>query len=106
MSLERIIRPFQQNDVFTAKVLPPIQPNVASTADVSVTWGQGTSLLAKAIGTKNFRFGVLDELDRKTSTVRVTNPDDAAQYVDVKRIDYLKMQDEDGLIHEFNFNNT
>jgi hypothetical protein len=45
------------------------------------------------------------EVDRKTHTVRVTNPDDENQFVDVQRIDQLRLKDENGVMSTWNLNN-
>jgi hypothetical protein len=105
--LEKIIRPFTATDVFTARQLPPTQPAVAAKPPVVYTFGNAIQLLAKPIGITNLTGGVkLSEVSRKTSTVRVTNPQDNSQFVDVQRIDSLIMKDVNSLqIHQFNFNN-
>jgi hypothetical protein len=104
--LETVVRPFQAGDVFTARVLPPVQPPAAPPAPITATWGKGISLLSTAIGKTDFKFGVVHtEVDRKTHTVRVTNPDDENQFVDVQRIDQLRLKDENGVMSTWNLNN-
>lgn len=48
---------------------------------------------------------VLTETQRVTSVVRVENPEDPTQWVDVERIDVLLMQDTNGLLWRFQFRN-
>jgi hypothetical protein len=45
------------------------------------------------------------EIDRQTSTVRVENPDDSSQYVDVERIDVVTFAGPDGRTMSLAFNN-
>lgn len=47
-----------------------------------------------------------NELTRATSTVRVENPEDATQYVDVERIDRVLFLGTDGSVNELRFKNT
>jgi hypothetical protein len=104
--LETIVRPFQAGDVFTARVLPPVQPPAAPPAPITATWGKGISLLSTAIGMSDWKIGVVHtEIARKTHTVRVENPNDASQYLDVQRIDQMRLQDENGVQSTWNFNN-
>jgi len=56
------------------------------------------------IGTKPYV--VHYELRRTTSTVRVENPEDETQYVDVERIESILFLGSDGSSTEFNFSNT
>jgi len=48
---------------------------------------------------------VLREVGRSTTTVRVTNPTDSAQYVDVERINRIAFRASDGFVYEFVLNN-
>lgn len=45
-----------------------------------------------------------DEATRQTSDVRVENPDDANQYVTVRRINSIRFRGSDGFDHIFNLN--
>src|SRR5678816_1485816 len=105
--MEGLVRPFAAGDVFTAKALPAVQPNYEAKPDIVVTIGKPIPLLMKAIGITNLFGGVrLQELDRRTSTKRVFNDQDEEQWVDVSRIDYLKLRDNaTEQEHEWNFNN-
>ena len=104
--LEGVVRPFAAGDVFTAKPLAPVQPNFVAKPDIVVTFGNPIQLQAKPIGITNLFGGVkLSEISRTTSKKRVFNPDDNSQFVDVLRIETLKMQDANNQTHEFTFNN-
>ena len=46
------------------------------------------------------------EVERTTTTVRVENPDDATQYVDVERIETITFSLADSTRVELTFNNT
>ena len=93
-------------DVFTARVLPPIQPPLEIKPDINVLYGNPISLQLAAIGITNLYGGVTNtEKSRTTSTKRVFNPDDNSQWVDVQRIETLVMTDENKQDHTFNFNN-
>jgi len=48
---------------------------------------------------------VLREIGRSTTTVRVENPSDSSQYVDVERINRIAFRDPNGFIYEFVLNN-
>lgn len=113
--LEQVVRPFQQGLVFTARTLPP-PPNQAGPSlgfdpsypaeDIVQEWGGTIQLLYKAIGVKNLYGGAeLTEVSRQTTTVRVENPDDPTQFVDVERIQKLHMRDENGADHFLTLNN-
>jgi hypothetical protein len=47
---------------------------------------------------------VYTEIERETETVRVTNPSDATQYVDVQRIKSILFRGPDGIDVRFNLN--
>jgi hypothetical protein len=107
MSLERIVRPFAPGEVFTARVLPPVQPAVAALPDVVLTFGNAIQLLAKPNGVTALFGGVkLNEVSRRTSVKRVFNPSDNSQFVDVERIDQLTLKDAaTSQLHTFQLNN-
>jgi hypothetical protein len=91
MSLERVVRPFQRNDVFTARVLAPVQPAVPPNTDnTTITWdGSSDASVDPAPPTYTWEFHAEwdeDKDQRKTDTVRIRNPDDQEQYIDVERI--------------------
>lgn len=92
MSLEKVVRPFESGDVFRPRVLPPTQPSVV------VVPGDPATLTVKGGNSGDYEEGpdpwvsgfnaewLEDKSRRETETVRVTNPDDEEQYVDVERI--------------------
>ena len=104
-SLERVVRPFQDGDIFTARVLAPAQPPLDYVEDVVLTWGGASQFLSKGIGIRDLRGGVRwSEVSRQTKTVRVSNPSDASQFVDVEKILAMRMKDEKGVEHFMSFN--
>lgn len=108
MSLERIIRPFEASEVFTARVLAPAtQPASAPEPDVELLWGDGNSGDYSQFQLSGLVGGVVtfEEKSRVTRTVRVTNPDDDSQFVDVERIEKLVLASNRGDEIHFNLNN-
>ena len=103
-NFEGIVRPFQEGDVFSGRVLPPVQ-EILSPEDVIVEWGDPSQLLAKGIGITDLNSGNFHEVSRKTSTVRITNPTDSQQYVDVERIDEMRLKGENGQEARWYFKN-
>jgi hypothetical protein len=107
MSLEKIIRPFQVGDVFTARTIAPVQqPATVIKPDVSDTFGDEDSggytsfVLSGLVGGKV----IYEEKSRVTQKVRITNPEDDQQWVDVERIQKLVMATTGGDEIHFNFN--
>ena len=97
MSLERVVRPFQRDDVFTARVLAPVQPAVPPNADnAEISWqGEADNKVAPAPDIVRFEVKINwdeDKSRRKTETVRITNPDDKRQYIDVERIKQMVLK--------------
>lgn len=92
MSLEKVVRPFQSGDVFAPRVMPPTQPAAFVTeGDTStMTWaGSNTGDYDLGPDATVFGFDVRWEEDksrRETETVRVENPEDESQYVEIERI--------------------
>ncbi|WP_156944144.1 hypothetical protein [Bradyrhizobium sp. Ec3.3] len=92
MSLEKVVRPFQSGDVFSPRVLPPTQPAqvVTETDPSTLAWSggnsgdydQGPDPWVSGFTSK----WIEDKSRRVTEQVRVENPDDAEQYIEVKRI--------------------
>lgn len=104
--LEGIVRPFAAGDVFNAKAFERNQPFLVAKDRIVVQFGNPIKLQMKPIGITNLFGGArLNEITRTTSTKRVFNPSDNTQFVDVERMDYLKMRDDNGQDHEFTFNN-
>ena len=97
MSLERVVRPFQRDDVFNARVLAPVQPAVPPNADnAAIFWqGEADNTVAPAPDIVRFEIKINwdeDKSRRKTETVRITNPDDNQQYIDVERIKQMVLK--------------
>lgn len=91
MSIERIVRPFQNGDVFTARVAVPVQPAIPATPDVSVVVITGsadsTYTEGPAPGTLAVTVKWIEDTSRRiTQTVKITNQDDPSQFVNVERI--------------------
>ena len=92
MSLEKIVRPFQNGDVFTARALIPVQvPVPADAPDAAlITWkGEQESVYSEAPPPYVQGFTaewIEDKTQRITENVRVTNPDDDSQFVELERI--------------------
>ncbi len=109
MKLEQVIRPFQNGDVFTARTLAPVeQPAVPNTDPIVVSWGAESSGDYTSFALSGLVGGtvVYSEKSRVTNTVRVTNPQDDSQFVDVERIEKLVLAATNGDEIHFNLNNT
>jgi hypothetical protein len=108
MALERIVRPFVAGSPFSARRLPPVPPTEEPEAPEPVVWG-------KEIGTEYTPFVNTftgwqkqdTEVSRKTSTVRVfqNNDQSSSNWVDVERIDQLRMRRNSGEEYDMIFNN-
>lgn len=90
VKLEGIVRPFQEGDVFNARVLAPAQPPIgaAEVVVLSVTGSAEAKWIAEPDPTS---FGITvsweeDKSRRVSEKVRVENPDDSTQYVEIERI--------------------
>lgn len=98
MSLEKIVRPFQTPEVFDARTLTPQQLQDENPDDAVATWGAPSSgdytqfqISGLVGGTTTYT-----EKSRVTENVRVENPDDPSQFVEVERIKELRMANEQG----------
>lgn len=92
MSIERIVRPFQVGDPFTARVLAPNQPAIPQAEEARLSWkGDAEAKWNEAPGpgwmdtTVSHRWVEITDR-RQTEKVRVENPDDHDQFVIVERI--------------------
>lgn len=104
--LEGVIRPFTTGDIFNARVLPPVQPAVATPPDITTLFGNQITLQLAPNGITALFGGVkLSEVSRKTSTVRVENPADSSQFVDIQRIEQLTLKDARGQLQDWTLNN-
>jgi hypothetical protein len=90
-SLERIVRPFQSKDV-----APPsrvLDTTVAAPDNVRITCGATgytrTFNASYSCTTTLYVDNGAREVNRQTTTKRITNPDDSSQYVDVEVIDQI-----------------
>jgi hypothetical protein len=106
-SLERIVRPFQSQDVTPPQRI--VDTSESAPENVLIQCGQSGS-------TKTFNSSYSStitsyvkanqrELSRETSVKRITNPDDESQYVDVELIDKLKTSGVNGQETTFTYNN-
>lgn len=105
--LETVVRPFQAAEVFTARVAAPPPPPAALPGAVELIWGDQISLMAKQNGIPDLNTGGKhwSEADRTTRVVRVSNPNDATQFVDVEKILNMRFKDEVGNEHFLQLNN-
>jgi len=98
MTLERIVRPFQTNDVFNARRLPISQAVSGETPpEIQMTWqgaADGTYTEEAPPGALSIEVTEWRETDRKTEKVRVENPDDKEQFVQVERIKRMTFQND------------
>jgi hypothetical protein len=98
MALERIIRPFETGSPFTARKLAPV-PVTEPEPPFTVTFGKAEPGDFKPY-VNTFRGWEFKEteVERKTSTVRVfqNNDPNSTNWVDVERIDELKVRRNDG----------
>jgi hypothetical protein len=109
-ALELIVRPFQSKDVTPPKRIIEAEKQV-DPVDVSIGSEGGTALLFRAFSVIEFKTEdsyTYREIDRKTHTKRVENPDDPSQYVEVERIDQIslrhKLNPDDKRIYEIKNN--
>lgn len=94
------VQPTTQPQPVNLPSIPPAQPNVQSLADTVNQMRQLLMYLAGQIA-KNASNGTgarsqvarWSEASRTTSNVRVYNPNDKTQYVDVEQINTLTMKD-------------
>ena len=95
MSLERIIRPFQNGDVFAPRSFLPEQQGTTGTFSDDVVVLDVTSqnpgdyvteVIPAYTGFKVEDENIEDKSRRVTEEVRIENPDDSEQYVMVKRL--------------------
>lgn len=91
MSVEKIVRPFQTGDVFNARVLPPEQPPLETGVEVvALEWaGSAESKWIEEPPPATMGFTIEwieDKRRRVTEKVRVENPDDPSQFVELERI--------------------
>ena len=118
--LERIIRPFQSRGTSLSRVRNSGQTGTQASGAVtgtdgedipSLTWTARASVEVLTLGARGYRIIFDDkpqdlfEISRTTHTVRVTNPEDPEQYVDVEVVDSVDLQDAANAIRRYSFNN-
>ncbi|MET4240320.1 hypothetical protein [Bradyrhizobium sp. RT10b] len=92
MSLEKVVRPFESGDVFRPRVLPPTQPSLLVVSDDPATLtvkggNSGDYEEGPDPWVSGFNAEWLEDKDRReTEKVRVENPEDSEQWVEVERI--------------------
>jgi hypothetical protein len=109
-SLELLIRPFQSKDVTPPKRIIGAEKTV-DPVNVSIGSAGGTALVFRAFAVIEFKVEddfTYKEIERKTHTKRIENPDDPSQFVDVERIDRIslrhKLKPDDKRIYEIKNN--
>jgi len=100
MPLEQIIRPFQSPAAIPDKRTVVTRPVVAAPEHAILVWGAaGQAPIIEALNLKvKNNENTLKEVSRKTTDVRVTNPDDDNQYVMEQRIDKIQFSKKPTLI--------
>lgn len=99
MSLERVVRPFQAGDVFTARsIIPGIPPDgiQLSTDEPLLVWGGPNpgkyTDVPSDLQLIGFKVDMTEDSSKRvTETVRVENPTDPEQYVVIDRIKQTTM---------------
>ena len=88
--IEKIVRPFETGNVFDSRVAAPVQPATDEPENmVLVIEGNAEGKYQEEPSPVFLGYeGKWDEdpSRRVTDTVRITNPDDTSQFVDVERI--------------------
>lgn len=98
MTLERVVRPFQQVDVFRARRGGPTQAPVTTPPDDVATEWEGSNDASYVTEDDPWVNEAKSDLEedkskRKTTEIRVENPDDPDQHVFVERIDKTAFKD-------------
>lgn len=99
MSIEKIVRPFQESDVFNARVLAPQQPALGDAPeDVVLEWeGKADAKWTEepVPATMGFTTEMVEDKSRRvTESIRVENPDDSSQFVEIERIKSTVFKDQ------------
>lgn len=101
--------------------LPPIRRPPGATGEAVHRWGRKANFTFTAPGTVTTQViwpdglpdidepddaaRIFTETEREVDVVRVTNPSDSAQFVDVERITRISFLGEDGIVRTFVLNN-
>jgi hypothetical protein len=106
--LELLVRPFETKDVTPPKRIIGAEKTV-DPVDVSIGASGGTAFVFRAFSVIEFKTEdsfTYKEIERKTHTKRIENPDDPTQFVEVERIDQIslrhKLKPDDRRIYEIN----
>jgi len=96
MSVERIIRPFESDAVFTARRLPPLPSAVPDEPETAVLEWAGKADANYQEDPPPYTLNVQvewaeDASARKIEKVRIENPDDPTQFVEVERIRNMEL---------------
>jgi hypothetical protein len=86
-SIEKLVRPFQAPDLFSRAKIPVVSENKLADPIV-IVWGdvgEMPSPQSDFIGWTIEHKETLNEMDRKSDTIRIENPEDPSNYVMVKR---------------------
>lgn len=100
--LEQIVRPFQTRPVISTATIVVDRSARAEPEIAHLVWGAVGTLPSQQtqegpeIDDKHKTKFTHKEVERTTQTVRVKNPDDPDQYVDVKRITKIKFKRDEG----------
>lgn len=97
MSIEKIVRPFQTEEVFTLRRTPSRGPEAFVDAAVIVLTGPADTVYVS--DPHPYIHGLRSTQDedgdqRQTEKVRIENPDDPEQYVMVRRIKAMTLRDD------------
>ena len=106
--VRRVVDQVNQNTINIAPPRAVRDTNAADDLARAGTFGDVGTDTDVPSGDDSPNFGdkvIIEELSRSTSVVRVTNPEDETQFVDVERIDAILMLGSDGKVYEFRFNN-
>ena len=106
-SLELLIRPFQSKDVTPPKRIIGAEKTV-NPVNVSIGSGGGNALVFRAWAVLEFTTDdhfTYREVERKTSTKRISSDSDPSQFVDVETVDRVllknKVNPDEKRIYEF-----
>ncbi len=94
---------------------PPHRPPEGASGDAVLRWGRASNFPISAKATTSTIVSwptqpedeeedeglIYNETERQTTTVRIENPDDSTQFVDVERIDQITFLGPDGVARTF-----
>lgn len=94
--MESVVRPFQSTDVFTARYRPLAVLADGVAEPITKSWGKGIGNTYKKYEGSSLKVTAKwEEKSRQTEIVRVTNPTNSENYVDVERIKQLTVRNRD-----------